>query len=204
MTDSQKNSPNAIKEEAKALEQKSTSAISEAIKAELSPEKPGVDESELALKKLQSDNELPDEIKQKLEKRKQERLKSLAKSKKKKKKSVRQVPMGKVFVNATYNNTIVSITDMTGNVIAWASAGVAGFKGPKKSTPYAAQIITRIAVDRAKEYGFREANVFINGVGTGRESAVRALFANGINVNMIKDITPIPHNGCRVRKARRV
>lgn len=178
--------------------------VSDAIKAELTQEKSEPDESAMALKKLQNDNELPEEIKQKLEKRKQERLKSLAKSKKKKKKIPRQVPMGKVFVNATYNNTIVSITDMTGNVIAWASAGVAGFKGPKKSTPYAAQIITRIAVDRAKEYGFREANVFINGVGTGRESAVRALFANGINVNVIKDITPIPHNGCRPRKPRRV
>jgi len=90
-------------------------------------------------------------------------------------------------------------------VLSWASAGVAGFKGPKKSTPYAAQIITRIAVEKARQdYGLEEVSVFVKGVGTGRESAVRALNANGLNVTAIKDITPIPHNGCRQRKPRRV
>ena len=94
---------------------------------------------------------------------------------------------------------------MQGNVIAWSSAGIAGFKGPKKSTPYAAQIITRIAVGKARqEYGLEEVSVFINGVGTGRESAVRALNNNGLNVTAIKDITPMPHNGCRPKRPRRV
>jgi small subunit ribosomal protein S11 len=111
---------------------------------------------------------------------------------------------GKVFINSTYNNTIVTLTDTVGNVLSWANAGLAGFKGPKKSTPYAAQIITRIAVEKAKEYGLAEVKVFVKGVGTGRESAVRALNANGLNITYIKDITPLPHNGCRSRKPRRV
>jgi len=94
---------------------------------------------------------------------------------------------------------------MQGNVISWASAGIAGFKGPKKSTPYAASIITRLAVGKAREdYGLQEVLVFIRGVGTGRESAVRALNSNGLIINSIKDITPIPHNGCRPKKPRRV
>ncbi|MFH0840515.1 MAG: 30S ribosomal protein S11 [bacterium] len=126
------------------------------------------------------------------------------KVRKKKKKVDRKVSVGKAFINSTYNNTIVTLTDAEGNVLSWANAGLAGFKGPKKSTPYAAQIITRIAVAKAKEYGLSEVSVFIKGVGTGRESAVRALNANGLNITFIKDITPIPHNGCRPRKPRRV
>lgn len=148
--------------------------------------------------------ELPEEIKKKLEKKKSERKAAKTTKKKKKKKDRGPVVSGKAFIKATYNNTIVTITDMGGNVISWASAGVAGFKGAKKSTPYAAQIITRIAVERAREEGLKEVNVFVSGVGTGRESAVRALNANGLIVNMIKDITPIPHNGCRPKKPRRV
>jgi small subunit ribosomal protein S11 len=152
--------------------------------------------------------ELPEEIQKKLEKKKAEReqnpLKS--KSKKKKKRTERKnVPVGKAFVKATYNNTIVTLTDLSGNVLSWASAGIAGFKGPKKSTPYAAQIISRIAVAKAREeYGLTEVIVFVKGVGTGRESAIRALNSNGLIINAIKDITPIPHNGCRARKPRRV
>ncbi len=148
--------------------------------------------------------ELPEEIKKKLEKRKSEKDKK-GKGRKKKKKAPRKVSTGNAYIKATYNNTIVTLTDPQGNVISWASAGIAGFKGPKKSTPYAASIITRIAVEKAKEdYGLEEVNVFVKGVGTGRESAVRALNANGLNVVAIKDITPIPHNGCRKRKPRRV
>ena len=152
--------------------------------------------------------ELPEDIKKKLEKKKQEKT-SKEKSKKrksvKKKKVARRVTVGKAFIKATYNNTIVTLTDMQGNVISWGSAGVAGFKGPKKSTPYAAQIITRLAVGKAREdYGLSEVSVFISGVGTGRESAVRALNNNGLIVTSIKDITPVPHNGCRARKPRRV
>jgi small subunit ribosomal protein S11 len=147
--------------------------------------------------------ELPEDIRIKLEKKKIESAKK-SKAKKKKKKVVKNITSGKAFVKATYNNTIVTLTDLNGNVISWASAGVAGFKGPKKSTPYAAQIITRIAVGKAREIGLEEVSVFVKGVGSGKESAVRALNSNGLNVTSIKDITPIPHNGCRARKPRRV
>ncbi len=120
----------------------------------------------------------------------------------KKKKQI--VPRGRAYVQATYNNTIVSITDPQGNVLAWSSAGKNGFKGPKKSTPYAAGIISRAAVEKAREYGLREVDVFVKGVGQGRESAVRALHGAGLEVLSIKDTTPIPHNGVRAKKARRV
>lgn len=151
---------------------------------------------------LNAPEELPDEIKKKLEKTKADR--KVIKKKGKKKKVAKKVPVGIAHVRATYNNTIVALTDLTGNVISWASAGMAGFKGPKKSTPYAAQIITRIAVEKAKEAGLQEVSVFVKGVGTGRESAIRALNANGLIVSSIKDVTPIPHNGCRAKKPRRV
>lgn len=111
---------------------------------------------------------------------------------------------GYAHIQATYNNTIVSITDVSGNVIAWSSAGKMGFKGPKKATPYAAGIIVRDVVDRAKLMGLKSVDVFVRGVGLGRESAVRALAANGLNLTQIKDITPVPHNGPRPRKVRRV
>lgn len=150
------------------------------------------------------EDDLPEEIKQKLEKNKQARAKKKL-IKKKKRKTVKRVKTGRACINATYNNTMVTITDQKGEVISWASAGVAGFKGAKKATPYAAQIITKIAVLKAKEeYGLEEVNVFVSGVGTGRESAIRSLNANGLQVLAIKDVTPIPHNGCRPKKPRRV
>ncbi|MFA6172009.1 MAG: 30S ribosomal protein S11 [Patescibacteria group bacterium] len=135
-----------------------------------------------------------------------QKAKGPSRSKKKKgKKKDKKVPVGKAFIKSTYNNTIVTLTDLGGNVISWASAGIAGFKGPKKATPYAAQIITRIACTKAKDdYGLREVSVFVRGVGIGRDAAVRALNANGLIITSIKDITPIPHNGCRPRKPRRV
>ena len=150
--------------------------------------------------------ELPEEIKKKLEKKKTERsAKEKRAKKKKKKKALQRVIVGKAYIKATYNNTIVTLTDLHGNVLAWASAGVAGFKGPKKATPYAAQIISRIAVGKAREkYGLEEVSVLVKGVGTGRESAIRALHNNGLIITSIKDITPVPHNGCRPRKPRRV
>ncbi|MEK7139645.1 MAG: 30S ribosomal protein S11 [Patescibacteria group bacterium] len=123
---------------------------------------------------------------------------------KKSKKAVRQVSLGRAYVQATYNNTIVTYTDQNGNVLAWASAGNCGFKGPKKSTPYAASVIVKAATDRVEKYGLKEVNVFVKGVGSGRESAIRAINANGIQVLLIKDVTPIPHNGCRPKKPRRV
>ena len=151
-----------------------------------------------------SDEELPEEIKQKLEKNKQARAKKKL-IKKKKKKVAKVVKIGRAYVQATYNNTMITLTDNNGDVISWASAGLAGFKGAKKATPYAAQIITKIAVQKAKEeYGLQEVSVFVSGVGTGREAAIRALNANGLEVNAIKDTTPVPHNGCRPKKPRRV
>ena len=154
--------------------------------------------------KIDGLEELPEEIKKKLEKKKNENKAGKGKLRKKKKKVEKMVSVGRAFIQATYNNTIVSLTDLNGNVLAWASAGIAGFKGPKKSTPYAASIITRIAVEKARECGLKEVNVYVKGVGTGRESAVRALNANGLEITYIKDVTPMPHNGCRKRRPRRV
>ena len=151
-----------------------------------------------------SDEELPEEIKQKLEKNKAARAKKKL-VKKKKKKTAKVVKTGRAYIQATYNNTMITLTDNNGDVISWASAGLAGFKGAKKATPYAAQIITKIATQKAKEeYGLQEVNVFVSGVGTGREAAIRALNANGLEVASIKDTTPVPHNGCRPKKPRRV
>ena len=146
--------------------------------------------------------ELPSEVRKKLEERKSE--KKVVKGRGKKKKTEKIAPTGKAYIKATYNNTVVALADIKGNIISWASAGMAGFKGPKKSTPYAASIITRIAVEKARERGLKEVLVFVKGVGTGREAAVRALNANGLVVISIKDVTPVPHNGCRPTKPRRV
>lgn len=122
----------------------------------------------------------------------------------KRKKTFKNVSVGAVHIKATYNNTLVTFTDVNGNVLAWSTAGVAGFKGPKKSTPYAASIIVKDAADKVKAYGLTDISVFVRGVGSGREGALRALNAMGFNVLSIKDVTPIPHNGCRPKKVRRV
>ena len=122
----------------------------------------------------------------------------------KKRKEKRSVYEGNVYIQATFNNTIVTITDLMGNALAWASAGGLGFNGAKKSTPFAAQTVAETAVQRAQSYGLREVNVFVKGPGVGRESAIRQLGALGLKVKSINDITPIPHNGCRPRKTRRV
>jgi small subunit ribosomal protein S11 len=116
----------------------------------------------------------------------------------------RLVPEGKVFIQSTFNNTIITITDARGNVITWGSSGTAGFKGSRKGTPYAAQLAGQTAAQRAKDAGMRQAEVFVRGPGSGREAAIRAIQASGIVVTSIKDITPVPHNGCRPRKRRRV
>lgn len=121
-----------------------------------------------------------------------------------KKKAVKMVSSGRAYIQATYNNTIITLTDPNGNVLGWSSSGVVGFKGPKKSTPYAAGMVVKDVCDKVKETGLREVAVYVCGVGSGREGAVRALHANGLNVTGIKDITPIPHNGCRAPKPRRV
>lgn len=123
---------------------------------------------------------------------------------KKKKKAKRQVYRGKAYIQCTYNNTMISITDMTGGMLGWASSGLLGFKGAKKSTPYAATQVAASASEKVKKYGLRELEVFVKGVGSGREAAIRSLANNGFELANIKDITPIPHNGCRPRKPRRV
>jgi small subunit ribosomal protein S11 len=120
------------------------------------------------------------------------------------KKMKRQVPVGRAYIQATYNNTILTFTDAVGNALTQASAGQMGFKGPKKATPYAATMIVQRAAEVVKPHGLKEVTVFVTGVGGGRESAIRSLNSNGINVLSIKDITPIPHNGCRPKKPRRV
>lgn len=127
-----------------------------------------------------------------------------AKAKAKKKKVVRQVARGNAYIQATYNNTIITITDPNGNVLGWSSAGVAGFKGPKKATPYAASVVVKDLMTKLEDYGVKEVTVFIKGIGGGREGAIRALHTNGLNVVSISDVTPIPHNGCRPPKRRRV
>jgi small subunit ribosomal protein S11 len=116
----------------------------------------------------------------------------------------KSVPEGKVFIQSTFNNTIITITDARGNVITWGSSGTAGFKGSRKGTPYAAQLAGQAAAQKAKDAGMRQAEVFVRGPGSGREAAIRAIQASGIVVTSIKDITPVPHNGCRPRKRRRV
>ncbi len=121
-----------------------------------------------------------------------------------KKKTVRTVPIGRVYVHATYNNTIITITDPHGNVLGWSSSGKMGFTGPKKATPYAASITVKDVCDKLKDVGLREVAVFAKGIGAGREGAIRALNANGLTVTTIKDTTPIPHNGCRPPGARRI
>jgi small subunit ribosomal protein S11 len=120
------------------------------------------------------------------------------------KKAKRSVPEGIAHIHSTFNNTIVTITDPTGNVIAWSSAGNVGFKGSRKGTPFAAQLAAESAARRALEAGMRSVQVFVKGPGAGRESALRSLQAAGFAISLIKDVTPIPHNGCRPPKRRRV
>ncbi|MBN1335576.1 MAG: 30S ribosomal protein S11 [Deltaproteobacteria bacterium] len=116
----------------------------------------------------------------------------------------KNVPSGVVHIQATFNNTIVTITDVQGNTVAWSSAGVKGFKGSRKSTPFAAQLVAEDAVRKAMDHGMKAAAVFVKGPGAGRESALRAVSAAGLKVTQIRDVTPIPHNGCRAPKRRRV
>jgi len=129
---------------------------------------------------------------------------AVKKTVKRKKKVKRSIKRGQAHVQATYNNTMVSLSDQNGNILASSSAGQCGFKGPKKSTPYAAGVIVKNVADKIRDTGMQQVDVFVKGVGSGREAAVRALHANGLEVMSIKDVTPIPHNGCRAPKPRRV
>lgn len=123
---------------------------------------------------------------------------------KKKKTKSKNVPIGIAHIQATFNNTVVTITDPAGGVLSWSSSGCHGFKGSRKSTPFAAQVTAQKAAEVAMEHGLRTASVIIRGPGSGRESALRALQSTGIAITSIKDLTPIPHNGCRPKKRRRV
>ena len=116
----------------------------------------------------------------------------------------KNIPRGRAYVQSTFNNTMVTLTDQVGNVVAWSSAGASGFKGSRKSTPYAAQVAAETAARKAMEHGMRQVDVFIKGPGSGREMAIRSLQTTGIQVTSIADITPVPHNGCRPPKRRRV
>ncbi len=121
-----------------------------------------------------------------------------------KKRERKSVPRGRAYVQSTFNNTIITLTDPNGNALAWGSSGGSGFKGSRKSTPYAAQIAAEGAARRAMEHGLRQVEVFVKGPGSGREAAIRALQQTGLAVISIRDVTPVPHNGCRPPKRRRV
>jgi len=116
----------------------------------------------------------------------------------------RQIVRGRIYIQVSYNNTFITVTDEKGDVLAWSSAGSLGFKGPKKATPYAASKVAEAIIEKIKKNGFAEVEVFVTGIGSGRESAVRSLANHGLNIVYIKDITPIPHNGPRPKKVRRV
>ena len=126
------------------------------------------------------------------------------KDKAKKKKLARGVTQANAYILASFNNTMVSITDKQGNVLVWSTPGIVGFSGSKKSTPFAAQVAAADAARKAKDIGIKDVEVYVKGPGSGRESAIRAIQAAGLNITLIKDTTPIPHNGCRPKKKRRV
>lgn len=126
------------------------------------------------------------------------------KKKRVRKKVKKNIPHGAVHIHSSFNNTIITFTDLKGNTIAWASSGTVGFKGSRKGTPFAAQLAAESAAKKAQENGMQQVNVYIKGIGSGRETAIRSLQAVGLEVLSIKDITPIPHNGCREKKKRRV
>ena len=130
--------------------------------------------------------------------------KAVKKAVRKKKRERKNVEKGQAHIQATFNNTLVTLTDMAGNALSWSSAGALGFKGSKKSTPFAAQMAAEEASKAAMEHGLKTVEVYVKGPGSGREAAIRALQAAGLEITMIKDITPIPHNGCRPPKRRRV
>ena len=128
----------------------------------------------------------------------------VSKSSKSKKKVKKNIPFGVAHINSTFNNTIITITDTTGNTVSWSSSGNKGFKGSRKSTPFAAQLAAEEAGKKAIEHGMKNIEIIIKGPGNGRESAIRALGSTGLNITVIKDVTPIPHTGCRPSKKRRV
>ncbi|MFH1671221.1 MAG: 30S ribosomal protein S11 [Candidatus Portnoybacteria bacterium] len=145
-----------------------------------------------------------------IKKSEEELLKEAEKGEKKlvkatdKKKKLSRLNSGNIYIQSTYNNTVITLTDPSGNIIAWSSAGAAGFKGPKKSTPFAASKVIEILIEKARGLDLREVSIFVRGVGSGRDAAIRALINHGLEISSIKDVTPVPHNGCRPKKPRRV
>jgi small subunit ribosomal protein S11 len=133
-----------------------------------------------------------------------EKTDDLTVAKKKAKKIKRQISKGKASIKCTYNNTVITLSDSNGQVLAWATSGLLGFKGAKKATPYAATQVVANVSEKVRKYGLKELEVYVKGVGSGREASIRALANNGFELVLIKDITPIPHNGCRPKKPRRV
>jgi small subunit ribosomal protein S11 len=129
---------------------------------------------------------------------------NVAKKGKKKRREKKSIPVGIVHIHSTFNNTVITVTDLNGNVLAWSSAGSQGFKGSRKSTPFAAQQAAEDAIRKVQDFGMKSVEVYVKGPGSGREAALRSLQATGIAVNLIRDVTPIPHNGCRPPKRRRV
>lgn len=144
-----------------------------------------------------------EELLKETEEREAAEKKSVVKGKGKKKK-ISQLDQAKIFIQSSYNNTLITLTDKEGQVVAWVSAGSVGFKGPKKATPFAASRVVEALLEKVGHLQIREASIFIKGVGSGREAAVRALIGHGLEISLIKDITPIPHNGCRPPKPRKV
>ena len=127
----------------------------------------------------------------------------MPKKRTRKRRERKSIPAGKAYIQSTFNNTIVTLTDPQGNVIAWGSSGTAGFKGSRKGTPYAAQLAARDAARKGMEHGLRQVEVYVRGPDSGREAAIRSLQGSGLAITSIRDVTPIPHNGCRPRKRRR-
>ncbi len=163
---------------------------------ETKKEEPKAEKAEKPAKKEKSEKK--DEKKDEKAEEKPKAKKTRSRAKK------RSVPEGAAHIQASYNNTIVTLTEPNGNVIAWSSAGASGFKGARKATPYAAQVSAENAAAKAAAFGLERVHVYVKGVGTGREQAIRGLVAAGINIISINDITPIPHNGCRKKKQRRI
>lgn len=173
-------------------------------KEDIKPQKPDKKSEPLANgKKLEKHEDKP-ETGAKKEELEVEKTKEKPVVKKKKKKIRRQVLKGQAHIQCTYNNTIITLSDLGGKVLAWCSAGSLGFKGAKKATPYAATQIVNAAAEKVAKFGLREIEVYVKGVGSGREASIRALANNDFEITSIKDITPIPHNGCRPKKLRRV
>ncbi|MFW5884763.1 MAG: 30S ribosomal protein S11 [Patescibacteria group bacterium] len=197
----QEDSKKAAKDEAEKLDNiagKKTDKEKEGSESEAKKSDQKEVKEELAAKKADAEGSTEDSIQQ------ESSQKEIKIKRKKKRKVRRQIQKGKAFVKSTYNNTVVTLCDLHGNTLAWSSSGLLGFKGAKKATTYAAsQVVTDVA-EKVQKYGLKDLEVFVKGVGSGRESAVRTLAQKGFNLNVIKDKTPIPHNGCRPPKPRRV